>query len=500
MSSVIIRAAWVEVSEAAAAATDDLDARLVDGFTAAVGQTRIEQDAEEIVALVGMGTRGVATIPDVRHAARAIASRIAQAFPLASTSADREPDLIVDVDSFTDGVTETPVVDALIDGLSHGGYRFRMTTATTFDSRSFRLSLRPPAPLGTLAATTSTAVTRARDLVNLPPSALTPRDLAQAAARMLEPLGVRVKVRERTELEAGGFGGIVAIGNGSAHPPVLLELAFGAGRADYTFVGKGVTFDSGGLSLKSPAGLMTMKTDMAGAASVIGAFSLFPEIAPDRSIAGVIPLVENMPGSVATRPGDVVLLRDGSTLEILDTDFEGRVILADALALAAEGRPGAIVDVATLTYAAQHALGNDIAALFATDDALAARLLVAGERSGDALCRLPLQVALEPQIRSTIADYKNFPGVTDARTASAALLLSRFVGDVPWAHIDMVGPAFRETPTREGAAGATGFGVRLLAELVRRHDGAGGQQGISSPRWPSRGVLPDTRERERPRA
>lgn len=187
-----------------------------------------------------------------------------------------------------------------------------------------------------------------------------------------------------------------------------------------------------------------------------------------------------------------MLLRDGSTLEILDTDFEGRVILADALALAAEGRPSAIVDVATLTYAAQHALGNDIAALFSTDDALAAPLLTAGERSGDALWRLPLQAELEPQIRSSIADYKNFPGATYARTASAALLLSRFVGAVPWAHIDMVGPAFREASTRETAAGATGFGVCLLAELVRE------KAEISGTRRPSRGVTPGIRERAHP--
>lgn len=201
MSPVLVRAAWADDAD------DLLDARLVDGFTAAAGQTRIEQCADEIVTLAGMGVRSVATTTDVRRSARAIARHIARAFPLASTSADREPDLVVDVESFTCGATEAQVIDALIGGLSHGRYRFRMTTATAYDSRTFRISLRPPAPGDRSASATSAAVMRARDLVNLPPSALTPRDLAQEAARILEPLGVRVGVRERAELEKGGFGG-----------------------------------------------------------------------------------------------------------------------------------------------------------------------------------------------------------------------------------------------------------------------------------------------------
>lgn len=487
MNPVVVKAAWADDVD------DGFDARRVDGFTAAVGEIRIEQSDEGVVALTGMGARQSTTVADLRRSARVVARHIAQAYPLVSTGADREPTLVVDVDSFACAMAETLVVDALVDGLSDGGYRFHMKTATTFDSRAFQFSLLPSAPDGVPRSATSEAVQWVRDLVNLPPSSLTPSDLAERAARMLEPLGVHVEIREGKELEAGGFGGIMAIGKGSPHPPVLLTLAFGAGRPDYTFVGKGVTYDSGGLSLKPPEGLMTMKSDMAGAASVLGAFSVLPELAPNRSVSAVIPLVENMPGPAATRPGDVVVLRDGSTLEILDTDFEGRVILADALALAAEGRPSAIVDVATLTYAAQHALGNDIAALFATDDALAARVLDAGGRSGDAVWRLPLQAALDPQIRSTIADYKNFPGATDARSASAALLLSRFVGDVPWAHIDMAGPAFRESPTRERAAGATGFGVRLLGELVREPTAE-----VSASRRRSRGVPPGSRARVHP--
>lgn len=460
MSTVVVRAVYEDDID-----TDVFDARRVDGFTGRIGQTRIEQSDDHIVGVTGVGSRDASSPERLARAAAAIARRVSAAFAVSEAS---DPiTLEVDIDSFAASPDDGAVV-AIARGIARGGYRFRMTGETTFTSRS--LPARPRASSSDAwerGARIAAAVQHARDLVNLPPSALTPAELARRARELLEPLGVHVVIRDAAELEDGGYGGIIAIGKGSAHPPLLLELALGEGPPEYAFVAKGVTYDSGGMSLKSPEALMDMKSDMAGAAAVIAAFSLLPSLAPGRSFSAVIPIVENMPGAHAVRPGDVVRVRNGATLEILDTDFEGRVILVDALARAVEMGPRTIVDLATLTYAARNALGDDFAALVATDDALASRLLAAGERTGDRVWRMPLQADLNAQITSDIADYKNFPGVPRARVSTAALLLSRFVAEVPWAHVDMAGPAFRHTADALGAAGGTGYGVALIADLIR---------------------------------
>ena len=461
MNTVIVRAV----------ASDDVDpqafdARAADGFTGMVGDTRIEQHGDRVVAITGIGMRGQAEERTISRAAAAIGRRLSR-----SVTAGREAASVtceLDLRSFAVPALSTEKATAqVVAGILAGGYRFRMTGETSFVSAQPLLAIPAVRDAGwrrgeMLAA----AISSARDLVNLPASALSPEGFARRASALLEPEGVRVSVLTEGALIDEGYGGIVAMGKGSVNPPVLLELSVGSGPPELAFVGKGVTFDSGGLSLKSPDALMTMKSDMAGAAAVVGAFTLLPALAPGRSFAAVIPLVENMLGPASVRPGDVARLRNGATVEILNTDFEGRVILADGLARAAERTPGAIVDIASLTYAAAHALGEGYAALVATDDALAARLLEAGVRSGDRLWRMPLQPDLAPQIVSAIADYKNFPGVPDARVSSAALLLSRMVGDTPWAHLDITGPCFRAAEDRFGAAGGTGFGVRLLAELV----------------------------------
>lgn len=460
MSTVVVRAVYEDDID-----TDVFDARRVDGFTGRIGQTRIEQSGDRIVGVTGVGARDASSPERLARAAAAIARRVCSAF--AVSDASDSVTLEVDMDSFCPSADDEAVA-AVARGISWGGYRFRMSGETTFASRSL------PAHAGAgfadaweRGARVAAAVNHARDLVNLPPSVLTPAELARRARDLLEPLGVRVVVRNAAELAAGGYGGIIAIGKGSAHPPLLLELALGEGPPECALVAKGVTYDSGGMSLKAAEALMDMKSDMAGAAAVIAAFSLLPSLAPGRSFSAVIPIVENMPGAHAVRPGDVVRLRNGATLEILDADFEGRVILADALARATEIGPRTIVDLATLTYAARNALGDDYAALVATDDALASRLLAAGERTGDRLWRMPLQAGLHEQITSDLADYKNFPGDPRARVSTAALLLSRFVGDLPWAHVDMAGPAFRHTADVAGAAGGTGYGVALIADLIR---------------------------------
>lgn len=475
MNRVVLRGVWADDAGlgtgAGAKASATFGARSIDGFVARPGQTRVEEVGGEVVCSTGLGFRASGTVAQLRSAARAGARRVSQGLSTEPTER-ASVDLVVDLDSFFDQGAGPPSAQrtAVLAGASEGGYEFRMLDSVTHRSSSLGVSIReadggasqPSAHELALAR----AVAGARDLVNLPASALTPAGFADRAAALLVPLGVSVARRDAAELEAEGFGGITAIGKGADNPPVLLELAFGKGQTECTFVAKGVTYDSGGLSLKSASALMDMKSDMAGAAAVVAAFSVLPLLAPEKSFSAVLALVENMPGPRSVRPGDVVVLRDGSTLEILNTDFEGRVILADALAVAAEGRPNAIVDLATLTYAANNALGDGYAALVASDDALAGRLTDAGARSGDRIWRMPLQPELDEQIRSDIADYKNFPGVAEARISTAALLLRQFVGDIPWAHVDMAGPAFQHFADAFSASGGTGFGVRLITEFV----------------------------------
>lgn len=437
------------------------DARAAAGFTGALGQSRVEQHGDEVVALAGLGRRSQRGTTALRRAAATVAR-----------SFHAVEDLVMDVDLASFGASSTAEVAAVAEGIAWGGYRFRMTGAESYTSGTHAAIPRAHGAAGleregwARGEALGAAVNLARDLVNLPPSVLTPCAFAERSADLLRSRGLRVRIIHSDELRDGGYGGIVAIGQGSTNPPALLEVEAGEGPPELALVGKGVTFDSGGLSLKPAPAQMAMKSDMAGAAAVVGVLSLLPTLARGRSVVGVIPLVENLPGPGSVRPGDVVRLRDGATLEILDTDFEGRVILADALSRAAEFGPETIIDIASLTYAAQHALGDDFGALVANDDALAARVEQAGARSGDRVWRMPLQPELEAQIRSDVADYKNFPGVASARVSSAALLLSRFVGGIPWAHVDMAGPAFRPTADAGGAAGGTGYGVRLLAELI----------------------------------
>lgn len=463
MRHVTLRALWTDDVE-----DGRVDARRLDRVVGGVGEVRFEENADgsELVALVGVGARHDASPEGLRRAARAAARRLSIAFPIADGA--NIPGIDVDMSSFTSLVPPEATSAALAEGLAFGGYSFRMTGEHTWESRIFPAVAGPASDHeGWMRGTAiGLATSRARDLVNAPASALTPLKLAAWTEQLLVPLGVRVEVRGEKELREEGFGGITAIGRGSPNPPVLLELTIGAGQPECVFVGKGVTYDSGGLSLKGAEALMSMKSDMAGSAAVISAFALLPQLAPGRSFAAVVPIVENMPGPGAIRPGDVTVLRDGSTLEILNTDFEGRVILADALARAAELQPQTIIDLASLTYAAQHALGESYAALVSTDDALAAALMEAGARAGERLWRMPLQPELDAQIRSDVADYKNFPGATNARVSTAGLLLSKFVGNIPWAHIDMAGPCFRASAAPDGAAGGTGFGVALLTEFV----------------------------------
>ncbi len=315
----------------------------------------------------------------------------------------------------------------------------------------------------------------ARDLVNEPPSSLTPEKFADTFVERFSGVAeVTVEVWDEERIAAERLGGLLGVARGSTQPPRLVRVEYRpadpieiGGRVPHlALVGKGITFDSGGLSLKTATGMETMKTDMGGAAAVLSAVDAAAALGARIRITAITPLTENMPGGSAIKPGDVLTTRSGKTIEVLNTDAEGRLVLADGLTLAVESEPDAIVDLATLTGAAVVALGKEIGGLLGNDDALTAELRAAGERAGEPLWPLPLPDDYRGHIESEIADMRNVGRPGQAGTISAAMLLREFVADVPWAHLDIAGPARSDENTRYLTKGGTGFGVRTLVELV----------------------------------
>ncbi len=315
----------------------------------------------------------------------------------------------------------------------------------------------------------------ARDLVNTPSADMAPQDLASVAKKIVAgKKGLSLKILDASQMKALGMEAALAVAKGSDHPPVGVHLIYsppykGGGKAKkrIAIIGKAVTFDSGGLSIKTADGMMTMKIDMAGAAAVLGLFQALPSFAPNVEVHGIFLAVENMPSGRAYRPGDVVKAMNGNTIEVLNTDAEGRVTLADALSYAATLKPDAIIDLATLTGACVVALGEEVAGLMSNDAKLTDRLLHAAQDAGEELWQLPLFKPYQELIKSKVADIKNTGGRA-AGTITAALFLSHFVGDIPWAHLDIAGPSYAEKETRPDVPfGGTGYGVRLLMRYLQ---------------------------------
>ena len=319
-----------------------------------------------------------------------------------------------------------------------------------------------------IAAASSLAygVVLARDLVNRPAADTPPTALADIASGL--SLDVDVKVYDEDEIVDAGFGGLIAVNLGADRPARMVVMRYSPDGADRTvaFVGKGIVFDSGGLSIKPAAGMETMKTDMAGAAAVMGAVKVIAELGLNVNVIGITPLTENMTGGSAQKPGDVMRAYNGKTIEVLNTDAEGRLVLADGLSLAAEFEPDLIVDIATLTGASVVALGPLIGAIFASDDAAAEIVESAAAAAGEKMWRMPLETEYKPMIESDIADMKNIAGRWGG-AITAGLLLSEFVGDTPWVHLDIAGPARADKADHYIAKGGTGFGVLTLVEVAR---------------------------------
>jgi leucyl aminopeptidase len=342
-----------------------------------------------------------------------------------------------------------------------------------------------------LAAVVARAVYLARDLVNTPSLVKTPEWLAARAVEVAASSGLTARVIGPDALAAGGFGGLLAVGAGSPRGPRLVELSYRGPAAEdgsspsRTLVGKGITFDSGGLSLKPAGSMMDMKTDMSGAAAVLGAMSACVAFGVPGEVRGLLCLAENMIDGGAMRPGDVITIRGGRTVEVLNTDAEGRLVLADGLAYALEsGRPDALIDIATLTGAVSVALGRRTAGLFASDDGLATALSTAAAEAGERVWRLPLVEEYRPAINSPVADLANIGRALEVSGGSitAALFLREFTAGAPWAHLDIANTARSDGDDGEISKGGTGWGVRtlltwLLGAPAGRAASAGGGGG-----------------------
>jgi leucyl aminopeptidase len=313
------------------------------------------------------------------------------------------------------------------------------------------------------------AVSLARDLVNEPAGAKPPAVLAAHIGRVGEEAGFAVRVYDETECAAERFGGLLGVGAGAGNPPRMVVMRHKPEGATVSLglVGKGIVFDSGGLSIKPAKGMETMKTDMSGAAAVVGAMQAIARLGLPLEVVGVAPLAENMTGGSAQHPGDVVRIRNGKTIEVLNTDAEGRLVLADGLSLVAEEAPDMIVDVATLTGACRVALGSKVGGVLANDDGAAIAVESAARGAGEKMWRLPLEGEYRKDIDSSVADMKNIGG-SYGGAITAALLLAEFVGDIPWAHLDIAGPARAEATSEYTTEGGTGFGVRTLVALAEQ--------------------------------
>ena len=417
--------------------------------------------------LIGLGPRAEVTPDRIRRAAGKVAARASRYGRVASTlpqASRRWPD----------------AVQAFVEGLLLGAYRFDRYKgkadedgqAPSWESVTVLASPRADAKAAREAIRRGEVLAEstawARDLVNTPAIDATPDFLAQEARRMAKEVGLEAKVWTKSELQRGGFGGILGVGSGSSNDPRMIELRYSGGRgAPVALSGKGVTFDSGGLSIKDAKQMEWMKSDMAGAATILAAMRAIGLLKPRVNVIAAIPSAENLPGGTAIRPGDVLRHRGGRTSEVLNTDAEGRLILADALAFLAEQEPRAIVDTATLTGACMIALGDELWGVMGNDRGVVRQLLDAGEEAGEPGWELPLWASYRKQIESNVADVKNI-GNRYGGAITAALFLKEFVGDVPWAHMDIAGTAFAERPGDYWPKGGTGNPVRTIVRFVER--------------------------------
>lgn len=372
------------------------------------------------------------------------------------------------------------VGQAMVEGVSLGGYRFLKYKGkeekeghVKIDEVIFIVSPNKISAFDNgmqIGKVLSSATIYTRDLVNEPAMVTTPTFLAEKALELgkVSKGTVGVKVYARDEAKKMGMGAFLGVSQGSDEPPKFIVLRYkGAGvKAKIALVGKGITFDTGGLSIKSAEHMMTMKLDMAGAAAVLGVFYGLIHLKPNVEVVGVIAACENMPSGKALRPGDILKAMNGKTIEVLNTDAEGRLTLSDALSYVAKEKPKAIIDMATLTGACMVALGEEIAGLWGNDIKLTEKVTKAANLSGEKVWEMPLPKEYKDLIKSDVADLKNIQTGRYGGAITAALFLEEFVEDIPWVHLDIAGPAFFEKESNLIPKGGSGFGVRTCLQLL----------------------------------
>jgi leucyl aminopeptidase len=312
------------------------------------------------------------------------------------------------------------------------------------------------------------AANRARDMVNEPSNFMTPSDMAEAARSLAGEFGLGIEVFERDRMEELGMGGLLGVSRGSQQPPKFIVLSYKGNDSDtidLALVGKGITFDSGGIDIKPSEAMHEMKGDMAGGASVMAALTALAQLKPKINVTGLIPATENLPSGNAMKPGDIISAMNGKTIEVLNTDAEGRLILADALSYAKKLGARAIIDIATLTGACHVALGDVCSGAFTNDQRLADRLIAAGRETGELLWQLPMYDEYKEQLKSDIADIKNIGGRYGG-AISAAKFLAEFIDGTPWVHLDIAGTYYTDREKGYIVKGATGIPVRTLVEYI----------------------------------
>jgi leucyl aminopeptidase len=431
-----------------------LKAEKASGKAGEVVSIPVRRDGVDTVLLVGVGDESERAL---RKASAALVRKAAGSKSLGTT-------LSVGRDAAE--------LRAIAEALGLASYRFTAKSdAKPVPLKRARLVVEDVAaarPAIARAAVVVTAVHRARDLANTPSLIKSPAWLAGQATELAAAAGLTVRVRDEIQLAAEGFGGVLAVGMGSAQPPRLVELTWAPEGAErhVVLVGKGITFDSGGLSLKPADSMPGMKTDMAAGGAVIATMAALADLGVRVKVTGLVPMAENMPGAASVRPGDVVTHFGGRTDEVLNTDAEGRVVLADALAYAvATLSPDVVVDIATLTGSASVGLGKRHGALYATTSSLRDSLISASVAGGERLWPMPLEADYRDALDSDIADLRNIGDPKfeySGGSIVAALFLQEFVGNTAWAHLDVAGPARADADEDEVTKGATGFGVRTF--------------------------------------
>jgi leucyl aminopeptidase len=410
-----------------------------------------------------MGDPGKVTAATLRRSAAALARAARKRSWLGTALVDAS------------GVEAKAAAQAVAEGLVLGSYRYVELKKDKGDPGLSRVTLLAAAPRSKAAqlgaergSAIGDAVCLARDLVNSPPAHMTATDVADVAVRVGTEAGLTVEVLDEVAIAELALGGVLGVNQGSTQPPRVVKLTWSPRHPTGTvaLVGKGVTYDSGGISLKPSDGMhVMMKMDMTGAADVLAALAVLPAIKPKVKVIGYLMCTDNMPSGSAMKLGDVLTIRNGTTVEIHNTDAEGRLLLADGLALAVEEGVDAIVDIATLTGACLVALGQKVAGLMGNDDAWVGQVQAAADRADEAVWRLPLPPDYRKLLDSNVADLKNVGGPYGG-ALTAGLFLKEFVGDVPWAHLDIAGPMNSETDDGWLSKGGTAFGVRTFVELV----------------------------------